>query len=151
MALVVLGVSFREKEFQERGRTEQDPGTRKCPVGEMAVKEDFDSHWHKLSEEVMSGMKEWRIQHPKATLSEMEDALDERLGKMRARMLEDLAMASAAVNLNASEAKCSECGSRLESRGKKARKVRTHHNQEIGLSRGYGVCPQCGASFFPPG
>jgi hypothetical protein len=51
------------------------------------MRNDFDRLWHKLSEEVMSGMKEWRLRHPKATLSEIEDALDERLSKMRARML----------------------------------------------------------------
>ncbi len=44
-------------------------------------------HWRELSEEVISGMKEWRDQHPKATLREIEEALDERLGKMRARRL----------------------------------------------------------------
>ena len=32
-------------------------------------------------EEVMSGMKEWRLQHPKATLTEIEITLDERLGR----------------------------------------------------------------------
>ena len=117
----------------------------------MAVKKDYDDLWHRLSEEVMSGMKEWRLLHPKATLSDIEDALDERLSKMRARMLEDLALASAAVNVNESEVECSECGSRLESRGKKTRKIKTHHNREISLRRAYGVCPKCGASFFPPG
>jgi len=39
-------------------------------------------------------MKEWRVQHPRATLSEMEVALDESLNRMRARMLEDMALAS---------------------------------------------------------
>jgi hypothetical protein len=150
MAMALFGVSYGER-FQERSRTEQDPGTEICPLGENAVKEDFDSLWHKLSEEVISGMKEWRVRHPKATLSEIEEALDERLGKMRARMLEDLALASAAANLNETEVKCTECGGRLESRGNKARKMKTHYNQEIKLRRGYGVCRQCGASFFPPG
>jgi len=29
--------------------------------------EDLDAHWHALSEEVMAGMKDWRVQHQKAT------------------------------------------------------------------------------------
>jgi len=41
------------------------------------MKKDFDAQWRTLSEEVLSGMKEWRLQHPRATLSEMEAALDE--------------------------------------------------------------------------
>ncbi|MCX6030208.1 MAG: hypothetical protein NT169_13050 [Chloroflexi bacterium] len=27
---------------------------------------DFASHWDELAEAVLSGMKEWRLQHPKA-------------------------------------------------------------------------------------
>lgn len=115
---------------------------------ELTVKKE--GLWHELSEEVMTGMTEWREQHPKATLTEIEDELDERLSKMRARMLEDMAMASAAANIVDDKTECPRCGSRLESRGKKARKLKTHHNREITLRRGYGKCPKCGAGFFPP-
>ena len=59
---------------------------------------DFDREWEQQAEEVLSGMKEWRIQHPRVTLNEMETALDERLNRMRARMLEDMALASRAAN-----------------------------------------------------
>jgi hypothetical protein len=51
--------------------------------------EDLDTRWHELAEEVMTGMREWRVQHPKATFREIEAALDEGLGRLRARMLED--------------------------------------------------------------
>jgi len=34
----------------------------------------YEQEWHSLSEEVISGMKEWRDQHPKATLQEIEKA-----------------------------------------------------------------------------
>jgi phage host-nuclease inhibitor protein Gam len=51
--------------------------------------EDLDGRWHELAEDVMTGMKEWRMQHPKATFREIEAALDERLARLRARMLED--------------------------------------------------------------
>ena len=79
------------------------------------MNQDFETLWHKLSEEVMIGMREWRAQHPTATLSEIEDALDERLSGMRARMLEDLGLASAARNLSQGQIECSNCGGRLES------------------------------------
>ena len=49
-------------------------------------------------------MKEWRLQHPKATLRQIEGALDERLGKMRARMLQDAALASAAADIRTAQA-----------------------------------------------
>jgi YgiT-type zinc finger domain-containing protein len=116
---------------------------------------DFDAKWDELAEEVMSGMKEWRLQHPRATLSEIERALDERLAKMRARMLQDAALASSVANIqSAAESerpRCPECGAVLEGRGRGVRQLTTHHEQSLVLERSYGVCPQCGAGFFPPG
>jgi len=116
---------------------------------------DFDRKWEKLAEEVLSGMKEWRVQHPRATLSEMEEALDERLNRMRARMLEDLALASRVAKLNETDAearpRCSHCGEVLVSRGKGERSMQTNGGEEITLRRSYGVCPKCKVGFFPPG
>jgi len=116
---------------------------------------DFDAKWRELAEEVMSGMKEWRLQHPKATLREIEQALDERLGKMRARMLQDAALASAAADIQAAQAEerpvCPKCRAVLQARGTPERRLTTHHNQLVRLERSYGVCPTCGEGFFPPG
>ena len=44
--------------------------------------EDLGARWHKVAEEVMTGMKEWRQQHPKATFREIEAALDEGLARL---------------------------------------------------------------------
>lgn len=119
------------------------------------MRTDFDAEWDKLAEEVLSGMKEWRLQHPKATLREIEAALDERLAKMRVRMLQDAALASAAADIKAAQAAerpvCGECGAVLVERVVTERKLVTHYNQELKLTRSYGVCPTCGAGFFPPG
>ena len=119
------------------------------------MRSDFDACWDALAEEVLSGMKEWRLQHPKATLREIERALDERLGKLRARMLQDAALASAAADMQAAHAterpQCAECGSVLVERTVAARQLLTQHNQVLALERSYGVCPQCGAGVFPPG
>ena len=119
------------------------------------MREDFDALWNQLAQEVMSGMKEWRLQHPKATLREIEAALDERLGTMRARMLEDAALASAAADLSRAPAnervKCPQCGTDLAARGQPTRELTTHFNQAVQLKRSYAVCPQCGQGFFPPG
>ena len=115
---------------------------------------EFDAKWHELAEEVMTGMKERRLQHGKATLSEIEQALDARLGRVRGRMLQDLALASAAADIQASQEQdrpqCPKCGSRLESRGQHRRELLTQHEQSLRLERSYGVCPTCGEGFFPP-
>jgi hypothetical protein len=117
------------------------------------MRTDFDARWDELAEEVLSGMKEWRLQHPKATLRQIEGALDERLGKLRARMLQDAALASAAADLKAAPASerpmCRECGSPLEERTVAARELVTQQNQVLQLERSYGVCPTCGAGNFP--
>ena len=34
--------------------------------------------WRALSEEIMVAIQEWRLQHPQATLQEIEAAIDER-------------------------------------------------------------------------
>jgi len=119
------------------------------------MRSDFDTRWHELAEEVMSGMKEWRLQHPKATLREIEAALDARLGQMRARMLQDLALASVAADIQGAQAHdrplCPQCGRVLESRGQHRRVLTTQHNQPLELERSYGICPTCGEGFFPPG
>ena len=54
-----------------------------------------------LSDDILTGMHEWRLQHPDATLTEIEQALDERWYRLRARMLEDLALEREAANWQA--------------------------------------------------
>ena len=119
------------------------------------MRTDFDARWDELAEEVLSGMKEWRLQHPKATLRQIEAALDARLGKMRARMLQDAALASAAADIKATHVSerpvCGACRSPLEERTVAVRELVTQHNQVLKLERSYGVCPTCGAGLFPPG
>ena len=119
------------------------------------MRDDFDAVWQQLADAVMSGMKEWRLQHPKATLREIETALDERLGKMRARMLEDVALASAAADVSqtseAERPRCPTCGAVLAARGQPIRELTTHFDQTLRLKRSYTVCPACGTGLFPPG
>ena len=118
------------------------------------MRSDFDAEWDALAEEVLSGMKEWRLQHAKATLRQIEVALDERLGKMRARMLQDAALASAAADIKqaqtAEQVRCEACREVLVERTVAERQLVTQHNQILKLARSYGVCPTCGAGLFPP-
>ena len=119
------------------------------------MKQDFDGKWQEVAEEVMKGMKEWRLAHPRASLGEIERALDERMAKLRVQMLSDAAMASAATEITNAEgrepASCPECGQAVEARGKQERLLTSQHNQVLRLERSYGVCPHCGAGFFPSG
>jgi RNase P subunit RPR2 len=119
------------------------------------MKTDFDARWQAMSEAVQREMKAWRLEHPRATFSEMEEALDEQLDRQRARMLEDMALASDAADLSLMPPEerptCPHCGAPLSSRGKEERRLQTEGDQEIILKRSYGVCPTCGVGFFPSG
>ena len=120
----------------------------------MPTVEDLDARWNQLSEEVITGMKEWRLQHLKATFQEIESALDERLGRMRARRLEDAALAIRAADLSTPDEserpRCPECGTPLAPRGSETRELTTHYNQTLELKRSYAVCPKCALWLFPP-
>jgi hypothetical protein len=116
---------------------------------------DFEGRWRALSEEVIVGVKEWRLQHPKATLEEIEAAVDERLARFRVRMLQDVALASRTADLSQSAAQerpvCPSCGGPVEPRGPRERHLTTHQGHMLTLERSYAVCPTCQVGFFPPG
>jgi predicted Zn-ribbon and HTH transcriptional regulator len=117
--------------------------------------EEFERRWHQEAEAVLSGMKEWRLQHPNATFREIEAAVDEQLSGRRARLLEDLALASRAADLQDKQlgepSRCPECGRVLESQGKQERTILTHGGGEVKLRRDYARCPACGMGLFLPG
>jgi hypothetical protein len=73
-------VSFRPTANKGRGWEQPIP----------RLDEEFERRWHQEAE----------AEHPKATFREIEAAVDEKLNGMRARLLEDLALASRAVWLN---------------------------------------------------
>ena len=113
------------------------------------------SRWRVAAESVWTGMADWRAAHPQATFSEIEAALDERLTQVRARVLADLALASAAADLQGARAEerpcCEQCGVRLQAGGQSERGVVTQGGAEVRLVRSYATCPQCGGRSVPPG
>jgi YgiT-type zinc finger domain-containing protein len=116
----------------------------------------FGAQWMPVSEDVLSGMRDWRAQHPRATLTEIAVELDSRLAGIRARMLEHLAQQSQAAAWSGPQSaeeppRCPQCGTPLEARGRKTRRLMTHGGRELAVRREYGVCPQCGQGLFPPG
>jgi predicted RNA-binding Zn-ribbon protein involved in translation (DUF1610 family) len=113
--------------------------------------------WSSLSEEALSGMKEWRETHPKATFQEIEQEVDARLSRLRSRMVQDMAQQSEASNWSGSESTnanaptCPNCGGLLRKRGKQSRHLQSSNGTQIDLERQFASCTQCGFSFFPPG
>lgn len=118
-------------------------------------KEEAQMDWRSLSEEALSGMREWRQAHPKATFQEIEQEVDARLSRLRSRMVKDLAQESEASNWSASQGTdapvCPNCGGSLRKRGKHSRNVQSRGGSQIHLERQFARCTTCGYSFFPPG
>jgi YgiT-type zinc finger domain-containing protein len=109
--------------------------------------------WAAVLGQIHEELAEWRTAHPKATLAEIEAAVEERLGRARAQLVEDLALASAAVEIGrgAERPPCPECGHAMVRHGQQARQVTVAGNRSVRLRRGYARCPACGAGLFPPG
>ena len=111
---------------------------------------DLQAGWKGLSEEIMAGMAEWRSQHPKANLREIEGEIDKRLSELRARMITDTANASVSAGWEKADGEvCPECGAKLIKKGRKKRVHLTREGREIELEREYGVCRLWVGGFSP--
>jgi YgiT-type zinc finger domain-containing protein len=115
-------------------------------------RKELQQAWSGLSAEIMEGVAEWREAHPKATMREIEEEIDQRLSELRARMISDTANASGRAKWEVAEGvQCPECGAKLVKKGKKKRSLLTRDGREVELDREYAVCPSCGQGIFPPG
>jgi len=116
--------------------------------------ESSDLTWDALSYDILIGMREWRLQHPDATLTEIEQALDGRWYQVRARMLAELALSREAARWQASaeadRPTYPDCGRALIRRGRQPRQLKTYGGQELTLTRSYAYCPACKRGLFPP-
>jgi hypothetical protein len=115
---------------------------------------ELEGRWAPSLAEVGVTMAQWRRAHPRATLTEIEDALDERLAALRGQMLVDTALASQAASFAGAPAtarpRCPGCDARLVSRGQAERTLATTRGQDLRLCRSYAHCPVCGLELFPP-
>lgn len=114
--------------------------------------EELQEQWKDLGEQAFASVAQWRVAHPQATLAEIEQAVDEQMHRLRARMIEQTAQASAAAGNEASQGQvCEQCGKPLQARGRAKRRWQTQGGQQVEVERSYLSCPQCGGGFFPPG
>ena len=114
------------------------------------------TRWQKeLLEGAAQDLSDWQRAHPKATFVQIEDAVEERIADLRARLTEDLVRAKAAVHEAAGDGNarpaCPACGQAMESRGQRERTITIRGNRQVRVRRRYTVCPACGAGLFPPG
>jgi hypothetical protein len=119
------------------------------------VDQEMDQDWQRLSEQILTDIKEWRRAHPKATFREIEQEVHERMSRLEAQVLQDTAQASSSREWSGTPEQerpvCPSCGTALQARGKRERRLQAAGGQAVRLSRSYGTCPVCGVGLFPPG
>jgi hypothetical protein len=111
--------------------------------------------WATLSAEVQADLVTWREAHPRATLSEIEAAVQAALSRLQRQYLGDLISMTQATDPTTApvgeRARCAQCGGLLAPRGWQERTVlMVGQPTPVGLHRRYMVCTACGSGVFPP-
>lgn len=111
--------------------------------------------WDELYNEATKSSREWRRANKQASLTDIENQVDDNLAELRAKMIEELAHESELSDLRRvaveERPKCPECGVTVNADGQRKRHLVTEHDQEVTLKRSKARCPNCGLSFFPSG
>ncbi len=97
------------------------------------------------ADDTQEAFHQWCKEHPKATLAEIGQALEEHLHRFRRRLLEDeLGPRGSGGNVA-----CPACAGPCEARGQRARQVLLPGDESLRLVRTYVVCRNCGTGHFP--
>lgn len=94
---------------------------------------------------IKAEVRRWRADHPEATFTEIEQAVDAQLRAVRAGLL-----AAIVGTDDDPDAACPDCGNRLIRRGTHTRTLWTQGDVPVALTRSYATCPACKAGLFPP-
>lgn len=110
--------------------------------------------WLPALEAAAESLAAWRREHPRATLTQIEQATRRQMGPVEATMIADAAMESASTHLaqtpRSQRPRCPKCDGALKSRGESARVLTTELGERLCLERSYAVCEQCRLELFPP-
>lgn len=107
--------------------------------------------WMADAAERFTALDAWRQSHPTATWGEIEAAIEDQLGPLRAEMLRETAMASDAADLTGERPVCPGCGRALVAGGRHRRRLRGEQDIALEVERSYARCPDCRTGLFPPG
>jgi ribosomal protein S27AE len=106
------------------------------------------TQWQEVVEETLRELRGWRTDHRRATFAEIEGAVEQRLGDLRAELIGGL-VRSAGDEVEEEPRVCEQCGQQMESRGVRERVVTVRGDRPVRFQRRYRVCPACGAGFSP--
>ena len=111
--------------------------------------------WDELYQEASQAMRRWRREHKRVTLTEIGETVDEELARIRAQMVQDLAMASEVADIRSlakeERPKCPHCGRPVTANSRQKRRLTKDHEQVVELKQSKAYCRHCKQSFFPSG
>ena len=88
-----------------------------------------------MFDEIISGMKEWRACHPKATMREIELEARQRVSRLEAHLIEESALEGRTKDWAGKPPEerptCGHCGEPLVARGKQKRRMQATMGREI--------------------
>lgn len=102
-----------------------------------------------IPDELAVKMRQWRQANPKATLTEIEEAVEAELAQVRRQLVQEMVREEAVEQTEAPE--CPGCGQAMVKNGRRKRKLHTKEGQTVQLERQQWRCLNCGATLFPPG
>ena len=102
--------------------------------------------------DVRAALRQWSVGHARASLNELEDAVDTELAQVRAQLLAELTTRASATLDTTGWPRCATCGGALQHRGTHRRRIVVGKQAvPLELERSYGECPTCKVGIFPPG
>jgi transposase-like protein len=102
-----------------------------------------------IGNELTRKMSQWRQANPKATLTEIEEAVEAELAQLRTQLVE--AMIQETPEASQEVPACPQCGQKMVKNGRRQRKLQSKEGQTLQLERQQWRCLSCGTTLFPPG
>lgn len=100
-------------------------------------------------DELMRKMSRWQQANPQATLTDIEEAVEAELAKVRKQLVEEMVREKEAASQEIAD--CPQCGERMVKNGRRKRRLKGKEGQMIELERQQWRCLECGSTLFPPG
>lgn len=112
------------------------------------TEETLGAGWAAAAQSVEQEMATWRRAQPRATLTEIELAVEAATARLHAHLIAELVHGVGEAAAAEQPAVCPGCGGRLKRRGRRVREVVTARQpQPLRLEREYFVCSACGAGY----
>lgn len=101
-----------------------------------------------MEDTVSRRLMQWRREHPRATLTEIEEAVEAELAQLRQDLVAEMVQETV-EDQNVPD--CPQCGQGMVKNGRRQRKLKGKEGETIHLDRQQWRCLTCGATLFPPG